>query len=364
MTKILHIIHSLTLGGAARALIATAKYSSLLDDFYHSVISLLPAQPDAVELTKEAKLRVISAPHRNTILSEIKNTDIVHVNFWNNPEIYELLRSDLPEMRLLIWFHIAGDKPPQVLTTNLIDFADFALACSPYTYQNPAIQNLPAEMRLEKTGMVYGAADFARLSNISLKTHETFNVGYIGSVDFSKMHRNYVSMSASINLPNVKFIVCGGGIQHFLLQEAAQLGAAGRFDFRGYVTDIRSVIEVLDVYGYPLCEDTYAAAELNLQEAMFAGVPPVVFPYGGIKHLVVNDYTGLIVNTELEYRQAIEYLYHNPEERMRLGQNAKEYAKQIFGAENAAKKLNPIYQHMMRQPKRNAYGRYQQRSTY
>ncbi|MGB3559744.1 MAG: tetratricopeptide repeat protein, partial [Geitlerinemataceae cyanobacterium] len=45
-------------------------------------------------------------------------------------------------------------------------------------------------------------------------------------------------------------------------------------------------------------------------------------------------------------------LYHYPEERARLGRNAREYAKQYFGAENAAKQLNPIYEKLMQQPKR------------
>jgi hypothetical protein len=65
-----------------------------------------------------------------------------------------------------------------------------------------------------------------------------------------------------------------------------------------------------------------------------------------------NNYTGLIVNSELEYSQALEYLYHNPQERLRLGKNAKQYAEQIFGAENAAKLLNPIYHRLMENPKR------------
>ncbi|MEH1912091.1 glycosyltransferase [Nostoc sp.] len=63
-------------------------------------------------------------------------------------------------------------------------------------------------------------------------------------------------------------------------------------------------------------------------------------------------YTGLVVNSELEYSQALEYLYHNPQERLRLGKNAKQYAEQIFGAENAAKQLNPIYHRLMETPKR------------
>lgn len=356
--EVLHIIQSLSLGGASRAMIAAAKYSARLGQFKHSIISLLPPQSDGIELAKKEKVHVVSDTTRNSLLQEIRKADIVHLHFWNTPEMYDFLRSELPEMRLLIWFHIGGDRPPQIINDKLVDFADFALACSPYTYQQPAFIKLPETSRLEKTGMVYGAADFERLKNVRHKKHETFNIGYIGLVHFTKLHRNYVPMSASINIPNIRFVVCGGGIENHLRQEAKHLGAAERFDFRGYVDDVKSVIEILDVYGYPLCEDTYAAAELNLQEVMFAGVPPVVFPYGGVKDLVLNNFTGLVVHSEPEYKQAVEYLYHHPEERLRIGKNARAYAKQIFGAENAATKLNPIYDQTMKFPKKNRKWKY------
>lgn len=351
MTKILHIVECLTSGGGPRALIAAAKYSSGLGAFQHHIISLYPVDPTAFELAKESGIAVMVPPDRNSLLREIESSDIVHLSWWNSPKNYELLRSELPAMRLLIWFHVAGDSVPQIITPKLVDFADFALACSPYTYERPAIKNLPPEVGLEKAGMVYGAADFSRLADVELKPHDTFNIGYIGMATFVKIHRDYVSMSAAINIPNARFVVCGF-IDDILRQQAQELGVAERFDFRGYVNDIKTVYEILDVFGYPLCENSYAAAELTLQEAMYAGIPPVVFPSGGIRELVVNDYTGLIVHNELEYKQAIEYLYHHPEERKRMGRNAREYARQIFGAENAAKKLNPIYEKMMQGPKR------------
>ncbi len=350
--KVLHIIPWVCLGGAARAAIATAKYSSQLGNFEHRVISLQTAAPVAAEMAKEEGLIVLNPPDLASILQEVENADLVHVHYWNQPHINDFLRSELPAMRLLMWFHVAGEYPPQVITKELVDYADFAIPCNPYSYELPVFKNLPTEVRLKKVGMVYDAADFARVSDVQPKPHETFNVGYIGSVSFSKMYRNYVPMNARINVPNFRAIVCGGGIEGYLLQQARELGAAERFDFRGFVEDIKSVIEIFDVYGYPLCEDTYAAAELNLQEVMYAGVPPVVFPHGGIKRLVIDNYTGLVAHSELEYIQAIEYLYYHPEERARLGHNAKEYAQQIFGAENAAKALNPIYERLMKLPKR------------
>ncbi|MFZ3138517.1 MAG: glycosyltransferase [Thermodesulfovibrionales bacterium] len=340
-------------------MIAAAKYSSRLGKLKHSILSLLPAHAEAVALAKESNFRVISQPEKSKILSEIQNADIVQIHFWNTPEMYEFLRSALPPMRLILWYHISGDGPPQIITENLVNFADFNIPSNPYTYNNlPVFRNMNIEEKYNKVAMVYDAADFDRVKGVRLKRHQNFNVGYIGLVHFSKMHHNYVSMSASIEIPNIRFIVCGGGIENLLREQAQQLGIAERFDFRGYVNDIKKAIQIFDAYGYPLCEDTYASAELNLQEVMYAGIPPVVFPYGGVKSLVIHDFTGLIVHSELEYKQAIEYLYHHPEERLRIGKNAKAYAKQIFGAENAAMKLNPIYKQIMKLPKKKRKWKY------
>ncbi|NEN93489.1 MAG: glycosyltransferase, partial [Okeania sp. SIO3H1] len=352
MLKILHIIQQLSCGGAGRSMVATAKYSSRMGVVQqHRVLSLLPAETEAVSLGNNEGMYVINQPNKEIICSEIEAADIVHIHFWNNPEIYELLRSELPEMRLVFWFKIIGDRAPHIITKELLEYADFSIATSPYTLELPVFESLSSAKKSSSTSVVYGIADFDRLEDFQPQFHDTFNVGYIGTVDLAKMHSNYVGMSAKVNIPNVKFIVCGG-INNYLRQEAEKLGAVERFEFRGYVEDIKSVLEVLDVFGYPLCEDTYATSEKSLQEAMWVGVPPVVFPFGGIKRLVIHNQTGLVVNNETEYKNAIEYLYFHPEERMRLGRNAQEYARQNFSPESSTNKINEIYDYLLKQPKR------------
>jgi len=359
MSRILHITQCLTKGGAGRSLVATAKYSARLGAYQHKVISLVPVRDDVADMIRDADLELVDAPSQAQILDEIQAADIVQVHFWNNPQIYEFLRLELPAMRLMVWVMVAGDRPPQVITSELANYSDRLIGCSPYTYEN--IQKVCATP--EKIGMVLGGTDFARCEDAVARPHDTFNVGYIGSVDFVKMHPNYLKMSAAIDIPTVKYITIGRGRAcNILHQQANELGLQERFEFIDYVEDHKSVIEILDVFGYPLCEETYAASELIVQDVMYCGVPPVVFPYGGLKRLVIHNETGLIVETENEYKQAIEYLYHHPEERQRLGENARQYAQQYFGAENAIQQLHPIYEKLLEQPKRQRQWSTQPRS--
>jgi len=349
---ILHLIPSLSRGGAGRSLIATAKYSATGGAWRHGVATLEAADPAAAILARDAGITVIDRTDRDALRGAIAAADVVHVHFWNHPALYDLLQSDLPPMRLLLWLHVAGDQPPQVITRPLLEFADCVLATSSYTLELPVLRDLPLEQRAKVAGTVAGAPDFARLAGIQPRPHPTFNVGYIGTVDFAKMHPDYVTMSARIGIADVQFIVCGSGSGFGALKHQAQeLGVAARFDLRGYVEDIRSVLEILDVFGYPLCADNYAAAELILQEAMYAGVPPVLFPYGAAPRIVIHNETGLIVQSAEEYRQAVEWLYQHPAERARLGRGAHHQARQQ-GAEQAAQQIAQLYERLLARPKR------------
>jgi len=356
MIRVLNIIESISLGGAARTVFGTSKYSAQLGPFKHSLVSLAPQldDPAACLIATECGIELLRPANYSELLRLVADHDIVLVQWWNNPEVDNLLRTQLPPCRLAAWIHIGGHHDPQGIPDALIPLLDFAIAGSPYTYESAAFASLSDGARSAKTAMVYDATDFARLADVRKVPHEGFNIGYIGTVDFSKMHPNYVRMSAGARIPGARFIVCGpGGEQDTIRAQAAQLGRADSFDVRGMVQDIAPVLSALDAYGYPLCEENYAAAELNLQEVMFCGIPPVVFPYGGVKHLVVDNFTGYIVRTEQEYAQALEHLFNSPYDRARIGRNAAEYARQIFGAEHAARKLNPLLESIMRGEKRS-----------
>jgi len=354
---VLHIIHRLSGGGATRSLLAIAKYSSEIANIRHKVISLLPATDTAKKIADESNVLVIDAPDKIAIEKHIRDADIVQIHFWNTPEMYELLHSPLPSMRLIMWVHVGGDNAPQVVVQQLVEFSDLFLTASPHTFDLLHGQNHLSCSQKLKIGMIYDSTDFSRVDNLVKQNHHTFNIGYIGTVSLVKMHPNYISMSANINIPNVQFLVCGRGVEKYLQQLASIYGVEDRFQFLGHIENIQAVIQSLDVFGYPLCFDNYSAFDLVLQEVMYAAVPPVIFNYGGTKRIVMDGYNGIIVSSEIEYKEALEYLYYYPEERERLGNNAKAYAEQTLGARNTAKKFNQAYKGLIRQPKRMRYWR-------
>ena len=183
------------------------------------------------------------------------------------------------------------------------------------------------------------------------RPHDTFNVGYIGLYDFVKLHEDFAALSAAISVPNVRVLAYGEGQEkQTIIHQAEQLGAGDQIMVGPYVHDLREVLAQFDVFGYPLCEDNAATSELVLQEVMRAGIPPVVLPYGSPAELVIHGETGLVARDGADYVRQIEFLYHNPSERMRLGSNASRYAEEMYGADNSARHANSIYASVLERP--------------
>jgi glycosyltransferase involved in cell wall biosynthesis len=350
-----HIIQGLSRGGGARATLYLAKYSAKFGQFKHRIVSLADVDPQAVQIAAECGVDVVPTPDSSGWNQIFESSDIVQFSWWNNPEMYQLFTAGINQpCRLVGWFHVGGHAAPQILTNTLVDFFDLSLACSPYTYSHSAFQSLPASERDSRCGMIYGATDFERINEVKPVAHDGFNVGYIGTIDFIKMHPSFVRMSVNANVSDARFVLAGAGGagMHQIMEEAKILNSEHQFNYLGYIENLPALLSSLDVYGYPLREDTYAASEMNLQEVMYAGIPVVVLPSGGIRDLVIDGYTGIVAKTEEEYSQAIRYLYENPDERARLGNNAKKYASEIFGAHNAGKAINKLYEKLLLKPKR------------
>ena len=346
MPVILHILDQLSGAGPTRSLIALAKYQARLGYAYQHRVATLQreAYPMALIDAKRAGLEILRAPAPAALADAIAGADIVQLSFWNNPNIYAFLRQNWPEMRLLLWFTISGDRAPQVISPKLAHFADCCVATSPGTLDLPALHGAA------RRELVDAPTDFDRFASVRPQPHTGFNVGYVGTVNFGKMHPEFVAMSAAVDVPGVRFILCGGRGE--VQEQAVQSGAGARFEFRGFVENVGAVLNILDVFGYPLCEDTYATSEKSLQEARFVGIPPVVFPHGGVQYLVQDGETGLVVRTPAEYTQAVEYLYRRPDERARMGANARSFVQAHFAPDTTARRFDDIYRELLAQPKR------------
>lgn len=350
--RILHLVKDISLGGGCRAIFALARYSTGQGNFIHSIAPLSPNNdPRAIQLAESSGVSVVTSGGIEQTLALIDQYDIIHLSWWNDPLVSFFLAHRLPACRLLLWAHVAGHAPPQIVTSELVAFCDVFAAAGPFTLSLPHIQE--AVKNGKEAVMILGCADLSRVQPAKPHATGTFRIGYIGTVEYNKMNPRYVDLCEQIKIPDAEFVVCGtGGALEHIRARASRSPIGNRIKLLGYVEDIAPVLASFDVYGYPLRGTTYAAGELNLQEVMRAGVVPVAFPYGGIRELIVDGVTGLLPRTEQEFAEAMEYLYYHPAERVRMGENAHRYSLVHFGGEAAARVANATYEQMMTQGKR------------
>ena len=349
MTRILHIIHELSGGGPTRVLLNVAGHLGPSQGYTHKIAVLSPVKDKGRELANKAGIEIVETPSPFQLYTEMELADIVQVEWWNCSHITPFLFQPFPSCRLVFRYHVAGDKAPHIITPNHLKMADMnVIAKSGLS----VFDEFEPKWQSERIRCILAGVDFNRMPNIQPRSHERFNVGYIGTVNFVKMHPGYVAMSNRINIPNVQFVVCGSVSEPALLQQVHQAGAQHKFNFMGYVENLDDVIAEMDVFGYPLCPDTYASTEMVLQEVMYAGIPPVVFPYGGVTQTVKHNENGYVVQSAEEYANAIEYLYHHPKERKRLGEAGREFVTKHLGVKNTILQYQDLYADLMSQPKR------------
>jgi glycosyltransferase involved in cell wall biosynthesis len=340
--KLLHLVPAFGPGGPTRSLLTLTSLAGLSHpSIRHTAVSLQPGEyrPLTLELRRQGAT-VLRAPAIDAIKAEIGEADVVLLHFWSTPRLWRLLVSDLPAARYMLWLAVLGDHPPQLLN------ADLLAGVQAWAFTAPPPTHLVD--RMGQAPVIPGFVDRKRLAGLQPEPHEGFNLDYVGTTNRGKMHPRFIAMVARLDIPDARVRICGGALEPAMAAALARLPSADRFECRGFVEDIASVLRTSDVFAYPLAERTYASSDISLQEAMLAGVPPVVLPHGGPGRFVVDGRNGIVARSEDEFVAAIEHLHRHPEMRIALGREARRSAERLFSPELNAARLMDVVQGMAR----------------
>ena len=303
----------------------------------HTVISLDFANEKGVNVCKENNIKLFSQIQTEEILTKIAEADITVIHFWNHPLLYDfLIRNPLPKSRIIFWSHISGAKPPYVFNSKLFDICDKFVFTTPISYNY--VQDNPKLACILSTGGV------ERFKNIKHKLHNGYNVSYIGTVDYAKMNPDYVETLSKTNAD--KILIAGGDNEKEIFKNADS-----RFIILGKISDITPVLEETDVFAYLLNPNHYGTAEQVLQEAMSAGIVPVVLNNPCEASLVKHLETGLVANNLDEYVEYINLLKTDIKLRNKLSQNAKEYALVHFSLKNLIDEWQNLFNEVLKTDK-------------
>lgn len=350
--RILHVTPHLG-GGVGRVLL---NYFTIVKDdqsYIHDVACLDYANDHALDEAKNIGLALTDrmGGKWQQLLAMIAEADIVLIHWWNHPLLYDfLVRTELPPCRIVMWSHISGFHPPYVFSEKIFHYPDLFVFTTPVSYETKELNDLSDEQK-KSLRVVWSTGGVEHVKNVKPQAHAGFNVGYIGTVDYCKLHPDFLDICSQVDIQDVNFIVCGGPKEKEILREAECLGISGRFAFTGLVSDITKYLSEFDVFGYPLAPYHYGTCDQVLAESMACGVVPVVFSNRMENQMVQNGVTGIVVDNKEDYGNAIKKLYSNKGLRTLLSENAREYANKTFSLEVLNNEWGKVFEEMLVLPK-------------
>jgi len=230
----------------------------------------------------------------------IKDYDFVICHVWNHPAMMEFLMTvRLPPCRLIGWSHMAGNHAPYVLFDKLINHFDEFLYTSP-------VSNLCGTEK-DFIWSTCNIDDFLCMKN---KKHEGFNIGYIGTLDYCKLHPDFIDICESISIPGSKFVIVGDGCDAKAIKEEIKTrNLEDRFIFTGIVEDVKPFLSLFDVFLYPLYEKHFGTCEQVLGEALASGIPCIVLNNDAESIIIEDMKNGTICNDIEEIPGKIHDIY-------------------------------------------------------
>lgn len=348
--NILHITPHLG-GGVGRVLLQwLGRVHATKHGERHTVFSL-----ESMHLSVHERAAALQVPlfdaigiAQEKIIQAINRADLVIVHWWNHPLLARLLLcTRLPPCRLAIWSHVSGLYPPHIFSQKLLRLPDLFVCSTPCSHEALAITQLSRKVLQDRIRTAFTTAGIEHVVTIKHIPEKKFTIGYVGTVDYCKMHPSFLAMSSAAKLPESHFLVCGGEQHQSIALEAKGMHLEDRFTFTGVVDNVPDYLSRFDVFGYPLRDDHYGTGEQVLVEAMSAGLPVVTFNNRAERALIKQGKTGILVDSPEEYTAALAMLYNNGALRRRLGCAAREEAKRRFSIDNLLEAWQELFTELL-----------------
>lgn len=337
--RVLHIAAHLGGGvGKAHAAMRAADSHSMDHRYF-----LLEKARDRryLEAVEASGATVIEIPDKASLYDEIRAADIVQIEFWNHPRLYEFLAGkDLPPARYLFWSHISGLAPPLIPSGPMEEAAAFV-------FTSPISMRHNHEGNLHVIGSGFG---FERLPQ-KREPGGKVRVGYLGTVDFVKMHPAFFDMIDMVESDAFEVLIYGAfGPDDAPAKAHRVMQHPERVRFMGTTDDPAEALSALDIFFYPLARGHFGTAENALVEAMSVGAVPLVLDNLAECAIVRDGVTGLIAG-ETDCAQKLQNLIEDQSLGEGLSVAAMSYAREHFRADQSVAAFGVLYRDLVTRPK-------------
>lgn len=353
--RVLHLTAHLG-GGVGKVLAGLVAESTRRQGGACHVIACLeaPEKRTFLDRIRSHGGEVLVTPSVDQLDEEIKRADIVQLEWWHHPVMAGWLCSGvLSPMRLLVWCHVSGLYPPVIPPEFVLSVHRF-LFTSPCSWEHPALAALRPRLK-GRAAVVFSSGGFEDLPPPPDRVFETsLRVGYVGSLNFAKLHPRILDFVQAVRLPNFRLALVGDPVTGERLKaEAVVRGMGERIDVRGYQEDVRAELIGFDVFAYLLNPFHYGTTENALLEAMAMGVVPIVLDNPAERCVVSHGETGVMVDSPSRFADALDWLAAHPFERARLSANVSRMVRRRFAIGRTVAGLKHHYRRLLTEPKRS-----------
>ncbi len=205
----------------------------------------------------------------------------------------------------------------------------------------------PAEMNTARTAWGFAPTDRV--------------LGCVGNVSPRKSQLNLIRALPSVlrEFPNVRLVIVGddhGAYAKTCRQAVEELQLQGAVRWLGHQDDIPLVMSCLDVC---VCTPTEEAFGLTAAEALASGVPVVASRVGGLREIVIDQETGLLVppSDPRALSTAITRMLNDAALRERLAREGRQRVRRLFREADHTAQLLDVYQTVVGSRRHAAHGR-------
>ena len=168
-------------------------------------------------------------------------------------------------------------------------------------------------------------------------------IGFVGNLTYEKGVHILIKAFRSVNIPNIELALLGPIDQSFLpyLKDLAK-SCDKKVSFLGYSDDVQFFMNNIDVLVVPAI--AYESFSIVILEAMRNSIPVICSDFGGMKEVVVNDETGLIIPTKdhIALTNAINQLMKSKKLRSTMGFRGKRRFLYDFISKHMEKNYNKL----------------------
>jgi glycosyltransferase involved in cell wall biosynthesis len=291
-------------------------------------------------LVKELQKKGYEAEHRCTYWSLFKtifraDADIIHttvplsLRFWSKPVILTVKGDYRIEKRL--W------RPLYPLA---IRFAT-KLTCS--------TKYLQKALGLNRAVIIPNAVDLEKFK--WWRKHKQVDILKIVTMTkfrFEDKARGVVKLASllhQLDFP-IEWTILGGGEYLDKMRDEVTGIVQGKFPVRflGHIDNPEKELPNHDVFLYYSTHDSFATAVI---ESLSCGLPVITNNYGPTEEVIHHGKDGLICNTDKEFIDALNEMFHNWHERKRMGINARNRIKLNYSWDKVVSEYIEIYKNLL-----------------